>query len=288
MDPRELFDTNLPTINRVIGRVCAKAGLSGADAEDFASEARLALLSDDCAILREWEGRAALGTYLTVVVQRVFADARRQITGKWRPSAEACRIGETAIALERMLRRDGRSLDEALPALRAIDPSLSREDARAIAERLPERMPRPRLVALDPELEIESARDRADARADASEAARLAERTSTVMQKTIEAMPLEDRLILRFRFAQAMTIANIARMLRLPQRPLYRRIESIVARLRQALRDANLPPEAIEGLIGSPLQALDFGLWKNGTTVPAIEKEGAEDAQLDRSGEEGP
>ena len=44
MDPRELFQSNLALIDRVIGRVCIKGRLFDADAEDFASDARLALL----------------------------------------------------------------------------------------------------------------------------------------------------------------------------------------------------------------------------------------------------
>ena len=41
-----LFDENLDAIERAIGRVCAEVRLSGADAEDFASSSRLALLAD--------------------------------------------------------------------------------------------------------------------------------------------------------------------------------------------------------------------------------------------------
>ncbi len=43
MIPREFFDANLDTIERVIGVVCRRARLVGADAEDSASEVQLAL-----------------------------------------------------------------------------------------------------------------------------------------------------------------------------------------------------------------------------------------------------
>ena len=36
MHPRELFEANLGTIERVIAIVCRRGGLFGADAEDFA------------------------------------------------------------------------------------------------------------------------------------------------------------------------------------------------------------------------------------------------------------
>lgn len=262
MDPRELFETNLSLIDRVIGRVCAKAGLSGADADDFRADAHLALLENDCAILRQWEGRSALTTYLMVIVQRLYADTCVRAAGRWHPSAEAKRMGEAAVALEYAVRRQGRSIDEALPAARAIDPSLTRDRAREIVDRLPERAPRPRLVALDPEAEIPTARDAADTRAVATEAERLARRTSRIVRETIEGMPLEDRMIVRLRYGSGMSLADVARMLRLPQRPLYRRIESILDRLRSAVRHAGIESDAIEELIGSPISAMDFGLRK--------------------------
>jgi RNA polymerase sigma factor (sigma-70 family) len=264
MNPQELFEANLPVIERVIGRVCGKAGLMGADAEDFASEARLVILENDCAILRQWEGRSALGTYLTVIVQRFLADERVRAYGKWHPSAEARRIGEAAVTLERLVHRQGRSIDEALPHARALDPALTREAACALLDRLPKRSERPRLVALDAGAEVPSARDAADARAVDSDAERLARRTSTVMRGTIEAMPLEDRMIVRLRFGSSMTIADVARMLRLPQRPLYRRIEAIIGSLRRALRDAAIEPGDVEELIGSPAGVMDFGIGKSG------------------------
>ena len=269
MDPRQLFDENLALIDRIAGRVCAKAGLKGADAEDFASDVRVALLDDDCAILREWEQRASLATYLIVIVQRLYADARRQLVGKWRPSAEARRSGEAAVTLERLVHRNGRTLDEALPTARAIDPSLTRDEARALMERLPERVPRPRLVELDPELDVASHIGLADARATESESRRLSERTAAVIRETLRAMPLEDRMIVRFRFGSGMTIADVARMLGAPQRPLYRRIESILEKLRRALRAAAIDPRAIEELIGSPVNAMDFGFWKTTDASPA-------------------
>jgi RNA polymerase sigma factor (sigma-70 family) len=261
-DPHELFNANLPVIDRACRRVAAKAGLSPEDAEDLASETRLALLENDCAILRQWEGRASLATFLIIIAQRVLADRRRREHGKWRPSAQAQRMGEAAVTLERLVRRNGRSVDEALPAVRDLDPSMTAESARAIIERLPDRAPPPRLVALDPELEVAATDDAADGRAAAAEARRVSEKTSAVMRRAIEAMPLEDRSILRLRFASGLPISSIARMLRLPQRPLYRRLGAIIAGLRSALRRAGIDARTVDELIGSPLDAMDFGPWK--------------------------
>jgi RNA polymerase sigma factor (sigma-70 family) len=269
MDPRALFEANLSLIDRIAFRVATKGGLAGADVEDFVSDVRVELLDDDFAILRQWEERSALGTFLTIIAQRLLADWRRRSVGRWRPSAEARREGTAAVLLERLVRRHGRPLEEALPMVRAIDPSLSAANARALLDRLPDRMSPPRLVAIDAEMEIESRRDRADARAAEHEAQRLSEKTGRVIRETIASMPLEDRMIVRMRFASGLTIASISRMLRLPQRPLYRRIEAILSRLRAALGQAGVDAGSVEELIGSPLNTMT--LWKNDDPRPANE-----------------
>src|SRR5215470_12626759 len=106
MQAEELFRANLALVERVIAGVCRRAGLRDADAEDFASSARLALLEDDYAILRGYEGRAPLGAFLTVVVQRMLSREWLRLRGRWRPSAEAERGGPAAVMLEKLTVKD--------------------------------------------------------------------------------------------------------------------------------------------------------------------------------------
>jgi hypothetical protein len=49
-------------------------------------------------------------------------------------------------------------------------------------------------------------------------------------------------------------------MLRLPQRPLYRKVESALAHLREALTAAGIDAGTASGLIGSAVPLLDFDL----------------------------
>src|SRR5690349_6000638 len=108
-----IFASQLDLIERVIRRVCVSRHLSAADADDFASHARLRLIENDYAILGQFQGRSSLATFLTVVVQRLFLDFRTSEWGKWRSSAEAVRSGSVAVLLERLVVRDGYSFDEA-------------------------------------------------------------------------------------------------------------------------------------------------------------------------------
>lgn len=259
MDFEELLRSNLPLVERVVRRVCLRANVVGADVEDFASTVKLALIEDDYAILRAHEGRSSLATYLTVVIQRLLADERNRTLGRWRASAEAQRLGATAVLLETLLRRDQRSMTEAIPIVCAFDQTLDPASVEALAERLPHRPPRPRLVDLETAGEVASS-EPADERAMRAELEKLSERASVVVRTAIAALPIKDRMLVRLRFVSLMNISDIARILQLPQRPLYRRLEQILAILRRTVTEAGIDSSTASDLIGSTLVALDFGL----------------------------
>src|SRR5690349_4242917 len=113
MDPRQLYLENLDTIDRISESMCRRNGVRGADAEDFASDVKLKLLQDDYAVLRKYRGASSTTTFLTVVIANLFRDYRVKAWGRWRPSAEAKRRGETAVLLETAIYRDGRSFEDA-------------------------------------------------------------------------------------------------------------------------------------------------------------------------------
>jgi RNA polymerase sigma factor (sigma-70 family) len=262
-----LFRDNLALIERVIQRVCHNAALYDADAEDFGSAVKLALIENDYAVLGGWQQRASLGGYLTVVIQRLLSDERARTRGRFEPSAEARRGGKAAVLLETLVRRDGRPVEQAIPLVQAIDPSLTRADMEAMLARLPERTPRPRLAPIE-DVDVESARasDGAEASVADRETERLSSETSRVVRRALAALPQDDRTIVRMHFGSGTSIADISRMLRLPQRPLYRRIESALAQLRKALTAAGIDARTVSDLIGSAVQSLDFDLQgrKNG------------------------
>ena len=266
MLPEELFRSNLALVDRVIAGVCRRAGLRDADAEDFASAAKLALIENDYAILRGYEGRAPLGAFLTVVVQRLLCREWVRLRGRWHPSAEAERSGPSAVLLEKCMMRDGRTLDEAVAIARSVDPSLDARSARELAARLPQRPPRPRLVPLPEDEHHFVAPDAADARAHEADARRISERAARVVRETIAALPLQDRMLIRFHFGAEMSIADASRILGMPQRPLYRRVEALLRQLRAALEREGIGSADIEELISAGgSEPFDFGL-RNGKT----------------------
>lgn len=261
MHPAELFGASSSLIDRIIAGVCRRAHLMGADAEDFAGDVKLALMEDDFAILRKFEGRCSLRAFLTIVIERLLFDQRTRRLGRWMPSAEAERMGDAGVLLEKLLRRDRRPMEEALPLLRAAHPHLSRETIETMAARLPERTARPRAVPLDEAVQSTLvAPEIAEERALAGEARNLADRASALMRQALASLSLEDRMIIRFRYAASMSIADISRMTRLPQRPLYRRVESLLGRLRAVLAEAGVDAAAAGDLIDRASAEMDFGL----------------------------
>ena len=135
--------SQLDVIDNVVRYVCRRYRLPTADAEDFAGTVRLKLIESDYAVLRKFQHRSSLRTFLVAVVHRMYADYRNHTWGKWRPSAEAKRMGALAVQLERLVTRDGLTFDQAAETLRTnhhVDSS--RADLEEIWRRLPNRVPR--------------------------------------------------------------------------------------------------------------------------------------------------
>ena len=274
MQPAELFADHASLVERIASGVCRREHLDGADAEDFVADVRLALLDDDYAILRQFEGRSSLRSFLSVVIERLFFDQRTRALGRWFPSSHAERLGAPAVLLEKLLKRDRRPFEQALPFVLHAYPHLTRDEVARLADELPERLPRPQPVPLDEAGEEQvAAPERADQRALARETGRVADQAGAVLRGVMASLPLEDRMLVRFRFGKSSTIAEISRMMRLPQRQLYRRIESLLQRFRAALEASGIDGRRASNLLAASSMELDFGLaMENGAADQSLEK----------------
>jgi len=244
------FLSQLPTIDRIIAFVCRRNRLSGAEADDVRSLIHLKLIENDYEILRRFRGQSTLRTYLTVVIQRRFLDYRISEWGKWRPSAEARRLGPIAIELERLTVRDGLSRDEAIESLstRGGDPP-SREALLETCRRLPNRARR-RFVGDESAQEVPAADD-VERDVFHRQLAPSGRKAGIALREALAELPAEDRLILKMRFEGGSTVAEIAAALRLAQKPLYRRIEGILGSLRRRLEAAGLNASEVSDFLGT-------------------------------------
>ena len=245
MDDRRRLEAilveNLPLIDRIASAWCRRYGLAADDSEEFVSQVKERLVESDYAILRKFRGEAAIGTYLTVVVGMIFRDFRVKNWGRWRPSAAAQRKGPVAIRLETLVYRQRHGLSEAIHVIQSSGlTSLSERELMSLFSSLPRRSQlRPILVdaaaladvAVD--LRLEEPVDRL-----ALEEERV--RADEAIKCVLAHLGAEDRLILQLRFWEAMTVADIARALGIPHKPLYRRLEHLLADLRDQMEELGI------------------------------------------------
>jgi RNA polymerase sigma factor (sigma-70 family) len=231
----DLYLSSLPVIDDITGQVCRRHRLSATDAEDFGSDVRAHFYDRHCEALRRFEGRSSLATYLTVAIQRLFLDYRNRTWGRWRPSAEAKRLGPTAMLLEQLIIRDGWNVQQAAELLRvnhgiAIDAQLS-----ALCNGLTRRTVVREVVSDLEVAEIESPAPGADFNVLRSEQDFLAQRVRFALTRARQTLNPEDQLILKMRFEDSVSVASIARAMHLDQKRLYRTIERLLARLGECL-----------------------------------------------------
>lgn len=270
MDVEQLFISNLPLIERVVASIARRYRLATGELDDFASIVNLKLIENDYAVLRQHEGRSALSTYLFVVVQRCYFAYRDQQSGRWRPSAEASRLGETAIALEQLMHRDQWTFSEAAERLLGRDQQLTRTEIERIYSRLPDRPPRYRTDG-ETALNFIASNDAADERLVDRELMATAARIRSALAEVLEDTGTDERTILRLRFVEGVRPAEIARMLNTDVARVYKRLELLLRRLRRAFQAAGIDGAAASELIERRSVPLDLALADGGivSTTPS-------------------
>ena len=246
-----LFLQHLKWIERAAAIICAKHGLSEADTEDFTSWLKMRLIEDDYSVVRGFRGEANLKTYLSAVVSRQFVSDYRSKRGRWRPSAKAVLLGYIAVALETLVYRDHYTLPETGETLRTAGrTTLSDLELARLLDKLPRRGPlRPPEVS-EPAKVLDAApgTSRADKQLlkDEDEAQRT--KLFKALRAGVEELPLEERLIVKMHHFDGKSIADVARSLGLEQKPLYRRLKHIHARLRELLEQAGFSADEVSDL----------------------------------------
>ncbi len=266
---REWVAANVGLIERLGRFVCRDTGMSFADIDDFVSHVMLKLVENDYAVLRKFEGRCTMSSFLIVVIRRALSDYRAQTSGRFRPSAEARRLGDTAVRLETLLRRDGRSLHEAVHILSAAGDSIDVSAAERLAARFPERSPRPQFVDLEEDAAV------VEHDSSAADCTRTSEVVSSALRIAIRDLTAEDQTLLQLRFVADWSVADIARSLHVEQQRLYPRLRRLCTALRQRLIDAGIDAGRVQEIIGRSDLDLNFGLDDEKTVArPSSAREG--------------
>lgn len=246
MNHEAVFLEHLPLIERVATRVCRRHRLRPEDADDFVASVRLKFIADDFAVLRTFQGRSSLPTYVTTVVQHCFIDHCNQAWGRFRPSSEARRLGPLAIELEKLMVRDGLAPIDALRTLAASHPDVGEGELRSWLDRLPARS---RRTAADEEAIDELPARDADPEAALVNAAaeRGGEAAQAALQSALRQLPSVDRLVLRLRNEEGLQVVDIARSLGLEPRVLYRHIARLYRDLKKQLAARGISAGVLAG-----------------------------------------
>ena len=238
MDPSEaraLLEREIGVVDDVVAWACRRHGLLGDDADSFTSYVRFRLVDDEYRMIRRFSGRASFRTYLKVLVANAYVDYRVKKWGKWRPSAVAKRMGATGVLLDTALNRDGETLEHAIERLKGrSDVPESEEELRRMAMDLPRRVQRS-FTSLEDDAPVADS-TAADTRLDESERERTMARAMAALDQALSKLPDQDRVMVLLHLGQGMTLASVARTLKVPQKPLYRRLHSTRERLQELLQ----------------------------------------------------
>lgn len=247
-DPRAWLEANVARIAQVVACAARRRRLSDQDREELLSILWTHMARDDYRVLRSFRGSSGITTYLTVVTERLVLDLRTAAWGKWRPSARARRHGGQAMLFERLVHRDGLSVEDAHKAVRrATGGSVDRDVEIDLLRRVPYR--RRQFVQLEQASHCPSPADPWLMLLDRQHARRGSE-IGRRLELALRGLPTRDQVLLRMRHEQGLKVSEIATMLDLDAKKLYRRLAMIHAHMRARLVGMGVSPHEASDVVG--------------------------------------
>lgn len=239
----------VPLIYEIARSICFRNRVSADEREDFESFLFATFLGNDCYVLEQYRGEGSLAGYLRVAVCRLLLDYRVRRWGKWRPSAQATRLGSVAIELQRLIERDGYTRWEAVRHLRINrGVALSEIELLELAERLPLR-PTRRFEG-EEALDEMASRCAGDQGADRYAAEEVAGQVRRALGRALAELEPADKDLLAQHFARGLSVAEIARRSGANQRRLYRRLERLLFGLRARLQALGVDQVMVRSVLG--------------------------------------
>lgn len=227
---KALFLKLIPEIEKAVRTVAARQGLNWQERQELYSSTMLKIIQKDFAVLRAYQERCRWSTYFTTVVQRVQLDRQTRRQGRWRPSAEARRLGLTAIELDRGINRDGLIVEDIVERLIERGARQSRSTLRRWATQIPRR-PTRRFVPLD---RIPASKQGSQTTAGGTSTDDL----RRALNEAFRELSDHERRLLRLRFIRGWTVRRIAKSLGIEPRPLYGEFQAVFRRIRQRLEQS--------------------------------------------------
>jgi RNA polymerase sigma factor for flagellar operon FliA len=249
VDYQRLLLDHLDLVDQIVRTIGRRRHLSATERDDFASFVSLRLVDDNYAILRKFQNRSTLWTYLATVIERLSLDFCADKWGRWRPSAMADRLGPVAVLLERLVTRDSHTVDEAIEIVRTNhDVALTYVELRKMWDQLPARV-RTTEVGEEAAAGVSSTETSESIVEDADRRDRL-QRLQRALAVAFDQIAAQDRVIIALRFDQDLSMVEIAKLTGSSVPTLHRRLDKSVKQLRLALTHAGIDPRDVVGLLG--------------------------------------
>jgi RNA polymerase sigma factor for flagellar operon FliA len=247
VDYERLLLENLGAVDQIIRSIARRHRLSKPEIDEFTSYVHLRLIDQDYRVLRKFQHRSQLTTYLVTVVGRMFTDHRNAEWGRWRPSTEARRLGPAAVLLDRLVSRDGHSLDEAVQIMRITHQVKESEDVlRALWDRLPGR-------EADVEVALgsvtEAAAGVAGPMTDETDRTQRTTRVAAALNRGAAALAPADRALVRLHALEGLTLVDLASRQGLHVSSMRRRWNRIKRTFRKAFVAEGLEAHDVERLM---------------------------------------
>ena len=227
----DLLVANYPLVEEIVRFVARRHRLTPDDANELGSLVRYKLVEDNYHVLRSFQHRSSMRTYLTTVVSRVWLDWQVERRGKWRPSLGAKRLGDTAVRLEQLLFRDRLSFSEACETLRNSGVGVSETQLDRLRASLRSR-PRPVVCSIE---EVDPSQCVAMEEDTPNDPSSMTPALRRALFHAMERLPVTERRLLTLRFVRGWTISRIARHLELDQKAAYRQFARIYRGMRVAI-----------------------------------------------------
>ena len=254
VDYQRLLLDHLGLIDQIVRTTGRRRHLS-TEQEEFAGFVRLRLIEDDYAVLRKFQHRSSMRTYLAAVIERLSLDFCVERWGRWRPSAVADRLGPVAVLLERLVTRDAYTLNEAIEIVQTSHASaLSPRELRDIWGQLPARF-KTTEVGEEAAAAVQSPQN-AESSVENAELQVNVDRLDRTLKSAFDRVPAQDRVLVALRYDQDLSIVEIARLTGSSVPTLHRRLDRTIKDLRRALTASGFDPREVAGLIGHASIAL--------------------------------
>jgi RNA polymerase sigma factor for flagellar operon FliA len=277
----QLLVEQLPLVHSVIRRVARRYHLREEERQELESVVRFRLVDRQYELLRRFEGRSTLGRYLTTVVSRILLDERNKALGRWRPSAAARRLGPIAVELSRLVERDGHPIDEAIAIVASRRSMLTRQEIQTLCDRLCLRAIDRTSADADPD-QLPTSEPDAFRHQWGRQLAELRRRAFVALHDALATLQPRDALMMRMRYEDGLTVAQIAHTFSEAQKPLYRRLERLCDGVREMLNRQGISVELVRDVLTA---AHDPELFSAAEPKPARPRPSEDDGAAAEAGE---